>query len=72
VEIYPGFAASEMLYDDDGNVIGVATKDAGIGKDGKAKGTFERGIELRGKQTLLAEGVRGSLSEEVREFESEN
>ncbi len=67
VEIYPGFAASELLYNEDGSVVGVATKDSGIGKDGKAKGTFARGIELRGKQTLLAEGVRGSLSEEAIE-----
>lgn len=65
VEIYPGFAASEVLYGEKGQVEGIATKDAGIGKDGKPKDTFQRGMELRGKQTLFAEGARGSLSEEV-------
>jgi electron-transferring-flavoprotein dehydrogenase len=65
VEIYPGFSASEVLYHDDGGVAGVATGDVGIGKDGKPKDSFARGMELRAKQTLLAEGARGSLSEEV-------
>lgn len=66
VEIYPGFAASEVLFDDaTGHVRGVATQDMGVGKDGKPKDTFERGIELVGKQTLFGEGVRGSLSEQV-------
>jgi electron-transferring-flavoprotein dehydrogenase len=68
VEIYPGFAASEVLYSDDGKtVLGVATRDVGIGKDGKAKGSFERGIELRAKQTLFSEGARGSCSESIME-----
>ncbi|MGE3246307.1 MAG: electron transfer flavoprotein-ubiquinone oxidoreductase [Beijerinckiaceae bacterium] len=62
VEIYPGFAASELLYDDNGAVRGIATGDMGIGKDGAHKGGFTRGMELRGKYTLLAEGARGSLS----------
>jgi len=68
VEIYPGFAADEVLYADVGGakaVRGVATKDAGIAKDGEAKGTFERGVELRGRQTLFAEGARGSCSEAI-------
>jgi len=67
VEIYPGFAASELLFDENDAVVGVATKDAGIGADGEVKPTFARGIELRAKQTLLAEGARGSLSEEAIE-----
>jgi electron-transferring-flavoprotein dehydrogenase len=64
VEIYPGFAASEVLLNDnDDSVKGIATRDVGIGKDGKPKSTFERGVELHAKQTLFAEGARGSCSE---------
>jgi electron-transferring-flavoprotein dehydrogenase len=62
VEVYPGFAASELLFDAHGAVSGVATGDMGIGKDGEPKENFTRGMELRGKYTLLAEGARGSLS----------
>ena len=66
VEIYPGFAADEVLYaEDDNGVRGVATKDVGIAKDGQAKDTFERGVELVGRQTLFAEGARGSCSEAI-------
>eukprot|EP00903_Cladosiphon_okamuranus_P015085 g13953.t1 len=65
VEVYPGFAAAEVLYNDEGGVIGVATGDVGIAKDGSRKGTFERGIEIRARQTLFAEGARGSCSEAV-------
>jgi len=65
VEIYPGFSAAEVLYDEGGAVAGIATSDVGIGKDGKRKEGFQRGMELRAKQTLFAEGVRGSLSELV-------
>eukprot|EP00904_Undaria_pinnatifida_P006202 jgi/Undpi1/2711/HiC_scaffold_14.g06089.m1 len=65
VEVYPGFAAAEVLYNDQGGVVGVATGDVGIAKDGSRKGTFERGIEIRARQTLFAEGARGSCSEEV-------
>jgi len=65
VEIYPGFAASEVLYHENGAVIGIATKDVGIGKDGSPKDSFARGMELRSRQTLFAEGCRGSCSEEV-------
>jgi electron-transferring-flavoprotein dehydrogenase len=64
VEIYPGFAASELLYREDGSVKGIATRDVGLGKDGTPKATFERGVELVARQTLLAEGARGSCSEE--------
>jgi len=68
VEIYPGFAASEVLYSEDGKtVLGVATRDVGIDKSGAAKAGFERGIELRAKQTIFSEGVRGSCSESVME-----
>src|SRR5215813_5261663 len=62
VEIYPAFAASEVLYGANGEVGGVATGDMGIGKDGKPKDSFTRGMELRAKYTLFAEGARGSLS----------
>jgi electron-transferring-flavoprotein dehydrogenase len=61
VEIYPGFAAAEVLYDN-GAVAGVATGDMGIAKGGQPKASFTRGMELRGKYTLFAEGARGSLS----------
>ncbi|MCW5736097.1 MAG: electron transfer flavoprotein-ubiquinone oxidoreductase [Enhydrobacter sp.] len=62
VEIYPGFAAAEVLYTEDGAVKGVATGDMGIGKDGKKKDTYTEGMELHAKYTLIAEGARGSLS----------
>jgi electron-transferring-flavoprotein dehydrogenase len=62
VEIYPGFAAAEVLYDANGAVAGVATGDMGIGKDGKPTSNFTRGMELRAKYTLFAEGARGSLT----------
>ena len=65
VEIYPGFAAAEVLYDANGAVAGIATGDMGVGKDGKPKEGFTRGMELRGKYTLLAEGARGSLSKQI-------
>ena len=62
VEIYPGFAASEVLYDDKGAVVGIATGDMGVGREGEVKGSFTRGMELRGRYTLFAEGARGSLT----------
>jgi len=65
VEIYPGFAATEVLYGPAGEVIGVATGDMGIDREGKLKDAFTRGIELRGKYTLFAEGARGSLSKSL-------
>lgn len=67
VEVYPGFAASEVLYSQSGAVRGIATRDVGISKTGEQKPQFERGIELLAKQTLFSEGARGSLSEQVIE-----
>jgi len=65
VNVFPGFAASEVLYDEDGRVTGVATSDMGIGKDGERKSTYQAGYELLGKYTIFAEGVRGNLSEQL-------
>jgi electron-transferring-flavoprotein dehydrogenase len=65
VEVYPGFAAAEALYDGEGALRGVATGDMGVARDGTPKDTFMRGIELQGKYTLLGEGARGSLSKEI-------
>ena len=65
VEIYPGFAAAELLYDEAGAVVGVATGDMGIGKDGLPTANHARGMELRARYTLLAEGARGSLAKQV-------
>src|SRR5438132_2216353 len=65
VEIYPGFAAAEVLYDEKGAVRGIATGDMGIAKDGSHKDSFTRGMELLGKYTLFAEGARGSLSKQL-------
>jgi len=62
VEIYPGFAAAEVLFGGSGEVVGVATGDMGVGRDGKPKDSFTRGMELRAKYTLFAEGARGHLS----------
>ena len=62
VEIFPGFAAAEVLYGPDGRVVGVATGDMGIGRDGHHKSTYTPGVELRGKYTFFAEGARGSLT----------
>jgi electron-transferring-flavoprotein dehydrogenase len=62
VEIYPGFAATEVLYSDQGKVVGIATGDMGVGRDGKPKDGYTRGIELRSRYTLFAEGARGSLT----------
>src|SRR3984893_2825899 len=59
VEIYPGFAATEVLFDPNGAVAGVATGDMGVARDGHHKDSFTRGMELRAKYTLLAEGARG-------------
>ncbi|MDQ2801525.1 MAG: electron transfer flavoprotein-ubiquinone oxidoreductase, partial [Pseudomonadota bacterium] len=66
VEIYPGFAAAELL-EEDGRVVGVATGDMGAGKDGQPTGNFQRGMELRAAYTLLAEGCRGSLAKQLIE-----
>jgi electron-transferring-flavoprotein dehydrogenase len=65
VEIYPGFAAAHVLYGDRGQVTGVATGDLGIGKDGRLKSGFTRGMALNGRYVVFAEGARGHLSKEV-------
>jgi len=62
VEIYPGFAAAEVLYDDAGRVRGVATGDMGIGRDGEPTERYTPGVELLARETLFAEGCRGSLT----------
>jgi electron-transferring-flavoprotein dehydrogenase len=64
VEIYPGFAASEILYED-GRVVGIATGDMGVGKNGVPTDNFARGMELRARYTLFAEGCRGSLTKQL-------
>ena len=63
VNVFPGFAASEVLYDDEGRVKGVVTSDMGIGKDGEKKSSYQAGYELLGKYTIFAEGCRGNLGE---------
>lgn len=69
VEIYPGFAAAEVLYDEKGAVRGIATGDMGLTKDGQHKPSFTSGMELRAKYTFFAEGARGSLSKDlIRRF----
>ncbi len=65
VEIYPGFAATEVLYDGNGAVLGIATGDMGIGKNNAPKDSFTRGMELRAKYTLFAEGARGNLGKQL-------
>lgn len=65
VEIYPGFAATEVLYNDEGAVIGVATGDMGVEKNGEPGPNFTRGMELHGKYVLIGEGVRGSLAKQL-------
>jgi electron-transferring-flavoprotein dehydrogenase len=65
-EIYPGFAAAEVLYHEDGSVKGVATGDMGVGKDGQRKDTYQPGMELHARYTLVAEGCRGSLTKTLQ------
>lgn len=65
VEIYPGTPASELLYNEDGSIAGVATSDVGIAKDGSPKDSFARGMELRAKCTIFAEGCHGHLAKEL-------
>src|SRR5512139_2812989 len=67
VEIYPGFAAAEVLYDEKSAVKGVATGDMGVGRDGKPTGQYQPGIELHGKYTFFAEGCRGHLAKQLME-----
>jgi electron-transferring-flavoprotein dehydrogenase len=64
VEIYPGFPAAEVLVED-GRVVGIATGDLGVARDGEPRGDYTRGMELRGKYTILAEGARGSLTKGI-------
>ncbi len=64
VELYPGFAAAELL-EQDGRIVGIATGDMGVGKDGQPTASFQRGMELRARYTLFAEGCRGSLSKQL-------
>ena len=69
VEIFPGFAATETLHDERGAVVGVATGDMGVARDGAHKPIFQRGVELRASYTLIAEGARGSLAKQlIRRF----
>ncbi|KAI9844780.1 MAG: hypothetical protein M1837_005313 [Sclerophora amabilis] len=65
VEVYPGFAASEVLYKPDGSVQGVATNDLGVSREGKPKPNFERGMEFHARITLFGEGCHGSLTKQV-------
>ena len=67
VEIFPGFAAAEVVYHDDGSVKGIATGDMGIGMDGEQKDSYMPGMELHAKYTLFCEGCRGSLGKELIE-----
>jgi electron-transferring-flavoprotein dehydrogenase len=65
VEIFPGFSAAEVLHDEHGAVVGVATGNMGVGKDGEPTGEFQLGMELRAKYTLFAEGARGHLGKQL-------
>ncbi|MEX6722965.1 electron transfer flavoprotein-ubiquinone oxidoreductase [Parapedomonas caeni] len=67
VEIFPGFAGAEVLYNEDGSVKGVATGDMGIARDGSHKASYQPGLEIHAKYTFFAEGVRGHLSKQVIE-----
>ena len=70
VEIFPGFPASEILFNQDGSVKGIATQDMGIDKEGNKKDSFESGMELHAKVTVFAEGCRGHLGKElIKKFE---
>ena len=67
VEIYPGFAAAEVLFNDNGSVKGIATGDMGIGKNGEQTSRYARGMELHAKYTFFAEGCRGNFGKELQE-----
>eukprot|EP01059_Diplonema_ambulator_P013380 TRINITY_DN23900_c0_g1_i1.p1 TRINITY_DN23900_c0_g1~~TRINITY_DN23900_c0_g1_i1.p1 ORF type:complete len:591 (+),score=246.27 TRINITY_DN23900_c0_g1_i1:252-1775(+) len=67
VDIFPGFAAAQAMYDENGKVIGVITDDKGIAKDGTKKGVFQPGMILKAKQTVFAEGCRGSVTKKLFE-----
>ena len=66
VEIFPGFPAAEILYNEDGSVKGVATGDMGVAHDGSQKGDYQPGMELHAKYTLFAEGARGHLTKQLK------
>jgi electron-transferring-flavoprotein dehydrogenase len=66
VEIFPGFAAAEVLYNEGGSVKGVATGDMGVGRDGEPKPEYQPGMELHGRYTFFAEGARGHLTKQVK------
>lgn len=66
VEIFPGFAAAELLFHENGSVKGVATGDMGVARDGSRKGDYQPGMELYGKYTLFAEGARGHLTKQLK------
>jgi electron-transferring-flavoprotein dehydrogenase len=66
VEIFPGFPAAEVLFDDAGKVLGVQTGDMGVGRDGEPKGDFQPGMNLLGKYTIFAEGARGHLTKRLK------
>src|SRR5438309_677617 len=66
VEIFPGFAAAEVLFNDDGSVKGVATGDMGVARDGTHKPDYQPGMELHGRYTFFAEGARGHLTKELK------
>src|ERR1044071_6217929 len=67
VEIFPGFAAAEVLYNENGSVKGVATGDMGVGKDGKPTDAYQPGMELHAKYTFFAEGCRGHLGRRLHD-----
>jgi electron-transferring-flavoprotein dehydrogenase len=65
VEIFPGFAAAEMLFNEDGSVKGVATGDMGVARDGTHRADYQPGMELHARYTFFAEGARGHLTKEL-------
>ncbi|MFN3237801.1 MAG: electron transfer flavoprotein-ubiquinone oxidoreductase [Pseudomonadales bacterium] len=67
VNVFPGFAASEVLYNEDGSIKGIATGDMGVGADGEQKSTYTPGYELHAKYTMFAEGCRGHLGKQLME-----
>jgi electron-transferring-flavoprotein dehydrogenase len=67
VDILPGIAGDQIIFNKDGSVGGVITGDFGIGKDGSQKSTFSPGIEIKAKQTIFSEGCRGSLTQRVKQ-----
>ena len=66
VQVFPGFPAAEVLFDDAGAVIGVATQDMGVAADGSHKADYQPGMELHAKYTLFAEGARGNLTKQMK------